>query len=1004
MTQTSFPKTEEQILASWQERKIFEKTLKKPSSKGDFVFYDGPPFATGLPHYGHIIAGTIKDVIPRYKTMQGFRVQRRWGWDCHGLPIENLIEKEKGFETKKDIEEDIEGFNSACRKSVLRYRDEWKKSVARTGRWVDMERDYKTMDNRYIEAIWWIFKELYKDGLVYEGYKSMHLCPRCETTLSNFEVTLGYKEVKDLAVTVKFKITNYELLITNIPKGASVYMLAWTTTPWTLPGNIALAVGEDIIYSIVKIEDAYYLAAKGRLEEVLNGKEYTLIGELNGKDIVGLAYESLFQESVLQIKDDPNFKNAFKVYAADFVNTDEGTGIAHEAPAFGEDDYQLSLKEHLPFLQHVNYDGTFKDYVSFAPGKKVKSKEDPNGADVEVIKYLAEHNLLFKKEKYSHSYPHCWRCDTPLLNYASSSWFVKVTALKERLLEANEKVNWIPEHIKDGRFGKWLENARDWAISRSRYWGAPLPVWLCKNSECGEIAVVGSIAELYERTDKNNKSSENLEDLHRPYIDAVLFPCKKCGGHMQRVEYVFDCWFESGAMPYASELVFSDYKITNETTKEELRKHIAFPSDFIAEGTDQTRGWFYTLMVLGVALYNESPFKNVIVNGIILAEDGQKMSKRLKNYPDPQVIMDKYGADAMRFYLMSSPAVRADSLNFSEKGVDEVYKKVILLTLNVVNFWKMYADELRITNYKLPITNTHILDQWIMERLHQLIEAVTKALDDYEIDKACRPVVDFIDDLSTWYVRRSRERFKNEGEDKETAIATLEFVLREFSKLIAPITPFLAEHVYEAVGGGKESVHLEKWPSIEHQESSIKNQEDNLDAMRLVRKICETGHRFRALSNVKVRQPLGIIEFEYVVPPTLTGVWGGKDSEYIALIQNELNVKEVKFVQELSVGKGWVQEEDVAIYTVIDDSLQDEGILRELTRQINNLRKKRGLSIQDIVGITYETSSLKIIEIIEKFDAELKKSVLAKSIQKGSTQEGDEADINGETLKIRFVK
>jgi isoleucyl-tRNA synthetase len=1155
MSQNSFPKIEEEILRFWQERQIFKKSLEKKSNQGQpanaavkFVFYDGPPFATGLPHYGHIVASALKDVIPRYKTMQGFQVNRRWGWDCHGLPLENLIEKELGLKTKKDIEElGIDKFNQACCDSVMRYAREWKKFIPRMGRWVDMDNDYKTMSSKYIETIWWIFKELHKQNLIYQGYKSMHLCPRCETTLSNFEVTLGYREVKDISVYVKFEIKGgmsndkcppamlclpalreSELAgrakragqMSNQIQNPNVkcYLLAWTTTPWTLPGNMALAVSADIGYWILDIVDmeGLYILAKDRVKEVLENKEYKVVGELKGSDLVGIEYKPLFDfigaEFVSAKRE--NYKNAFKVYAADFVSTKEGTGIVHIAPAFGEDDYQLSQKYQIPFLQHVRRDGTFKDYVKPWAGLSVKPKENPIETDIKILKYLIRHGQLFAKENVKHSYPYCWRCDTPLLNYASSSWFVKVTELKERLIAANKKVNWVPKHIRDGRFGKWLSGARDWAISRSRYWGAPLPVWRCENKECDAVKVIGTVKELEENKTsgikpevlndlnkdsfpygadrschlvnniqqdkkfvkplKNREPAEGLEpsdhrmttpdpyhiagvpsvyqddktaiDLHRPYIDEVKLKCDKCGGQMRRIKEVFDCWFESGSMPYASEIMFSDYQLAQDTSREDILKHINFPADFIAEGIDQTRGWFYTLMVLGVGLYNQSPFKNVIVNGIILAEDSQKMSKRLKNYPDPNKIIDKYGADAMRFYLMSSPAVRGESLNFSEKGVDEVYKKVVLLCLNVLSFWKMYADaksEIKNQKSKCPpamlckakragnskckiefkIQNLeHILDKWILARLNELIGAVTESLDSYEIDKACRPIIKFVNDLSTWYLRRSRGRFKEENQKSKiknqnviqnakcenTAVEVLGYVLLELSKIVAPICPFLAEHIYQNVKCQMlnvksnpnvkcqimESVHLESWPKVMKHETWNMEQKKLLNSMMMVRTICEIGHSLRAEAGIKVRQILRkyqISNIKYQI-----------SNDLLDLIKDELNVKEVKFVDKLPAGKGWISKDGVALYTVIDQELKEEGIVRELTRQINFLRKRQGLTIEDQVRLEYATESEELRQIIKTNKQELKKVVLAKEIVRNNGLEGEKLKVEGDEIVVRL--
>ncbi|MEK7149869.1 MAG: class I tRNA ligase family protein, partial [Patescibacteria group bacterium] len=925
---------EEKVLKFWEENKIFEKSVKKKASKGEYVFYDGPPFATGLPHYGHILASIIKDAIPRYQTMKGYKVERRWGWDCHGLPVENVVEQELGLKSKKDIEKiGIDKFNQAAKNRVLSFAGDWKKIIPKIGRWVDMENDYKTMDADYTESALWVFKKLFDKGLVYEGYKSMHICPRCETTLSNFEVTQNYKEIDDISVTVKAELVDEP----------GTYLLAWTTTPWTLPGNVALAVNDNFDYVKIRIMNnelgikENYILAKDRLVGILKDEKYKIIEEFKGKYLIGKKYKPFFdyyQKGELKHK-----QNGWKIYGADFVTAGEGTGIVHIAPAFGEDDMNLAQKENLPFIQHVSMDGRFKPEIKDFAGLYVKPKENPQQTDIEILKWLSHNNKLFSKQKITHSYPHCWRCDTPLLNYATSSWFIKVTDLKNKkggLLDNNKKINWVPKFVGDGRFGNWLADARDWAVSRSRFWGAPLPIWKC--GDCKEIKVIGSVKDIKDNTEKSgnkyfiirhgesetnaqnivnsnikhnhfhltekgkkevlasakkhknkkidiifssdfertketaeifvdeiglskskiiydkrlrevntgifngkkpkayhdyfksleekfyktppegenlnelknrvtgflyeleekykNKNilivsheypvwlmlsgatgadvkkslkmrgnkedfiktgevvkfgfspiphNENFElDFHRPYIDEVEFECSKCKGTMKRIPDVFDCWFESGAMPYAQ----AHYPFEN---KKKFENN--FPAEFIAEGIDQTRGWFYTLLVLSTGLFGKSAYKNVVVNGIVLAEDGQKMSKRLKNYPDPTEIISKYGADAMRLYLLSSPAVRGENLNFSEKGVDELYKKTILRLWNVFNFYNTYADKKSKNNKTSKSKN--VLDKWIVSRLNQLISEVSKAMDKYELDRAAKPLSEFVDDLSTWYLRRS---------------------------------------------------------------------------------------------------------------------------------------------------------------------------------------------------------------------------------------------------------
>ena len=621
---------EQDILKYWDDHQCFEKSIANRSEKKPYHFYDGPPFATGLPHYGHIVASLMKDVVPRYWTMQGYRVERKWGWDCHGLPIENIIEKELGLATKQEIEAyGVGKFNEACRATVLKYAVEWEKTIKRMGRWVDMKNDYKTMDIGFMESVWWVFKQLWDRDLIYKDYKAMHICPRCVTTLSNFEVTQGYKDIKDISVVAKFKIKEgYQSKFDFLNIKGPIYILAWTTTPWTLPGNVLLALGSDIEYLLVTVEgeEGSFVVARERAEAVFKEKIWKETGRFKGKELAGLEYEPLF----------PYFKEtpkAFRLVTAKFVTTTDGTGIVHISPAFGDDDFKVGKAEGLPLVQHVGMDGKFVSAVTDFAGMDVKPINDVTKADVEIIKWLAHNGKLFSKEKIEHSYPHCWRCDTPLLNYATTSWFVRVTLLKDQLLKNNEDINWVPEHIKQGRFGVWLEGARDWAISRSRYWGTPLPIW---EGEDGEVVCIGSIEEL------EKLSGEKVTDLHKHFIDGIIVT--KDGKKYKRIPEVLDCWFESGSMPYAQ--MHYPFEIMKEFED-------SFPAEFIAEGQDQTRGWFYTLHVLAVALtskvrlmskkpaipvsgfpslrYGKPAFKNVIVNGIVLAEDGKKMSKRLKN-------------------------------------------------------------------------------------------------------------------------------------------------------------------------------------------------------------------------------------------------------------------------------------------------------------------------------------------------------------------------------------
>ncbi|OGF26472.1 hypothetical protein A2477_02305 [Candidatus Falkowbacteria bacterium RIFOXYC2_FULL_47_12] len=1012
---------EEEVLNFWDKNKIFEKSVTSPPTpllkrpplnlplgKGEktkeYVFYDGPPFATGTPHYGHIVASIMKDVVPRYFTMKGYRVERKWGWDCHGLPIENIVEKEMKTKSKKDIVEmGVDKFNEACRSKVLTYVDEWKKVIRRLGRWADMDNAYKTMDKDYMESIWWVFKQLYDKNLIYEGYKSMHICPRCETTLSQQEVAEGYKDVKDLSAVVKFELENPTNLQTNykFTNTDKVYVLAWTTTPWTLPGNVALAVGESIKYQVVNIKgrEGKYIIAKDRIGDVLKGQEYEIIEEIKGEDLVGLEYEPLFD---YYVKDESlkNKENGWKIYVGDFVTTEEGTGVVHIAPAFGEDDMNLGKEHSLPFIQHVGMDGIFKPEVMDFAGLHVKPIEDPQATDVEIIKYLAHKNLLFSKEKYEHSYPHCWRCDTPLINYATASWFVKITDIKDKALKLAEEINWTPKHMKEGRFGQWLEGARDWSISRQRFWASAIPIWRCggnvetqnfaslQKNTCNEMKVIGSVEEL------EKLGGQKVDDLHKHIVDKITFPCKKCGGVMKRIPDVLDCWFESGSMPYAQ----MHYPFAN---KEKFEQN--FPAEFIAEGVDQTRAWFYYLHVIATAIKNKPAFKNVIVNGIVLAEDGKKMAKRLQNYPDPMEVMEKHGADKLRYYLCASPVMKAESINFSEKDLVEQTRFFNTL-LNVLTFYKMFALDAQIENLEAEDL-VNVLDKWITSRLEETKQIVTEKMDNYDLH-AIREIPIFINDLSTWYVRRSRDRFKglsaqadgradkDDQEDKMRALKTLRRTLYHLARMMAPFLPFIAEHIYRELGADVESVHLKEWPEVRQKWID----KDVLENMEQVRKIVELGLAKRDETGIKVKQPLQKLEVRSLPAMQSITLQAGKklEKEYVELIKDEVNVKEVEFED--------VETQDFAsvqLDTKITPELKQEGVKRELVRTINNLRKEAGMTIQDKAVVYYQTNSKEIQKVFEKFGEEIKRDTLSDEIKVG---EGTAVKINGEIVKLEVKK
>ena len=936
-----FKNQEKEILDFWDKNKIFQKSIDKDAPQGDYLFYDGPPFATGSPHYGHLVASIMKDVVPRYFTMRGYRVERRWGWDCHGLPIENIVENEVGYETKKQIDKlGIDKFNDKCCSKVLEYVDVWKDVIRRLGRWADMDNPYKTMDPQYMETIWWVFKEMWDRDLIYKDYRSMHICPRCETTLSQSEVTEGYKDIKDLSLTAKFELVDEP----------GTYILAWTTTPWTLIGNVALAVGKNIKYVKLDAGKEKYIIARELLpQHEKDLSKFPIVEEFKGKDLLGKKYKPLFDyyssDDKLENKD-----NGWQIYDADFVSTEEGTGVVHIAPAFGEDDMALGKENNLPFVQHLGMDGIIKTEAGDFAGLHVKPKDEVQATDVKIIQYLAKANLLLVKEQYEHSYPHCWRCDTPLLNYATSSWFVAVTKIKDNALKHAKKINWSPAYIKGGRFGNWLEGARDWSISRQRYWASVIPIWEC--DKCEDRQVFGSIAEL------ENISGQAVKDLHKHVVDKVTFSCK-CGGTMKRIPDVLDCWFESGSMPYAQ------FHYPFEHRSEFDQK---FPAKFIAEGVDQTRTWFYYLHVISTAIKDSPAFENVIVNGIVLAEDGKKMSKKLQNYPDPTDVMEQYGADALRMYLLSSPVMLSENISFVEKDLQIVYRRFTGLLQNIFNFYQMFSPD-KIDAEELPKLNND-LDKWIVSKYYSLLQEVTKAIENYNLVKASRPIFDFVDSLSTWYVRRSRDRFKgNDKADKEQAVLTLGFILKQLSKVIAPFTPMTAEMIYQAFENQEESVHLETWPEFDEK---MINQ-DVLKQMDTIKQIAERVHALRAKAGLKVRQPLATLEIKEKL-----------DKAYLNILQDELNVENVKSVDKVNQESGWESDENtpaVSLDTNLTDDLKDKGVVREVIRFINSLRKEAGLQPGDKAIETYQTDSEYLQNIIEKSKTDIIAATSAGSLE-----------------------
>lgn len=1209
----SFPKLEEKLLEYWATNKTFEKSVQNPAGLSDkeakdYVFYDGPPFATGLPHYGHLLAGTLKDVVPRYWTMQGYRIERKWGWDCHGLPVENIVEKELNLSNKREIEAfGIDHFNEACRAVVLRYAEEWKKTVNRMGRWVDMEDDYKTMNPEFMESIWWVFKSLWDKDHIYEGNKVVPYCPRCATPLSNFETNQGYKDRQDPAVTAKFELVDEP----------GTFVLAWTTTPWTLPSNLALAVGPELTYAKIRDKNReHYILALDRLPHFYKiPDDYEVVDQFLGKTMEGWKYKP-----VMDYFEDKKEEKVFTVATGNFVTLEDGTGIVHMAP-YGEDDMNVIRSLGVELVDPLDAEARFLSPVDEFKGMSVFE------ANPLLIKKLKDEGKLIRHETINHSYPHCWRCDTPLIYRPISTWFVKVEEMKKRLLKNNQKINWMPDHIQEGRFGKWLEGARDWAISRNRYWGTPLPIW---RSASGEIKVVGSIQELCELT------GQQVDDLHKHKIDDLTIPCenpqkveityvrhgetdhnknhliqgdfvdlplnetgqkqakevaeklknetfdlilcspllraketaeainqhlkleiviepelrerdfgdwegKNCMtelfedgftlekirlanppngetldqvairqhrvlqkylgkkvlivGHAQsgvalhmacnnqkkeevaameihnvgihsltytdclrRVPEVLDCWFESGSMPYAQ----LHYPFENEKKFKDN-----FPAQFIAEGLDQTRGWFYTLHVLSTALFDEPAFKNCIVNGIILAEDGQKMSKRLSNYPDPHKILDEYGADALRFYLMNSPVVKADALRFSEKGVNDVVRNMILPLWNAYSFFVTYAnidgwkasDQLSVVSDQL----SNKLDQWILSRLNDLIALQVEYMNAYDLQKASNSIYQFVDDLTNWYIRRSRRRFWNpvasrfigtgaDG-DKNEAYQTLHTVLVKLSQVIAPFMPFVSEEIYRNLMAGEESVHLTRYPVA----TEVNTNQNLCKEMNLTKTIVSLGLATRARAKIKVRQPLAKVQIALGQNQSTL-----LPDDQLETLREELNVKEIQFMEKpgdlatviakpnakllgprygkevqaiiqeakngnfekqpdgaiLVAGKYLLSSEEmeiaylgkegkdveaqgsvlVALDTTITPELKQEGLARDLVRQIQELRKAADYKVDDRIQIALIGVSP---DLLTQFGEYLKSETLATSIEEDLMEPDQFAEFEGVVIKVK---
>jgi len=956
-SKVNFPQLEVDILGLWKDRNVFEKSVERRKGGPRFTLYEGPPTANGSPGLHFAMPRVIKDIIPRYKAMKGYYTPRIGGWDTHGLPVELEIERELGLSGKSQIEEyGIEKFNALCRESVLGYISEFEEMTDRIGFWIDMENAYVTMDNSYIETCWWALKQMWDKELIYQGYKVTPHCPRCETSLSSHEVAQGYQDdVEDPSVYIKFKISGK--LPGNLPSDKPVYLLAWTTTPWTLPGNTALAVAPDAEYSIAELDGEYLIMASALLGVTVS-EDYRVVGKLDGKELEGVRYEPLFNPHDFDIErrrfavqselapQEPRKDLTYSVIVTDFVSMEDGTGIVHVAPAYGEVDYEAGVEQGLDFVHTVDLRGTITGSYPFA-GKFVKE------ADPLVLEELREKGLLYRSETIRHTYPFCWRCDAPLLYYAKQTWYIRTTAVKERLISGNQEINWYPDYIKHGRFGDWLENNVDWALSRERYWGTPLPVWRCENPECGSFECIGGVDDLKAKPGVNG-FREPL-DLHRPFVDEVTFSCPECGSTMRRVPEVIDCWFDSGAMPIAQ----SHYPFENETLLEDGR----FPADYICEAIDQTRGWFYSLHAISTLLFDRPCFNNVICHGLILDAKGEKMSKSRGNVVDLQMILDKYGADALRWYIYSAVPM-GNFIRFDESFIAEISRRLFLTLWNVYSFFVTYAniDEFVPGSGETGASESD-LDRWILSGLNQLIIDVDTTLENYDPRGGAWQIAAFIDELSNWYVRRSRRRFwKSENDaDKLSAYNTLYECLVTLSKLLAPFTPFIAEELYQNLvrsvdGDAPESVHLTDFPVAD--ESKIDTQLG--EANKLAMKVSSLGRAARSKAGIKVRQPLAV---NYIGVGSEREKRALENESIMQMVLDELNVKalEVKSFEEVEAleneeGYRVVSEGNTgsAIYTVLTPELEAEGMAREIVHRLQTMRRSAGFDIADHIETYFQ--------------------------------------------------